>query len=254
MPTILPEMSDAAWDYVAEEPGAEEQWSMVWTQADLVIGGGGQIIEGAGITVGPPDIYTYPADVQTFFDECTAKGGIVGGTGGVKARLPTTESGYTCWYDDNKKCWDFLTYSKERYMGGNRGCPEQGLVPEQPQVPAVLDGFDGFYQGSETATCSGAGVGPITATEPISFTVEGNQIVDPSGTVGNIDIDRSGNLNWTWSFPYTTVEVSAKFSKDRLTGSTSVAGNITSLTSVDVEGVSFQVSCSGSFTASRVPQ
>jgi hypothetical protein len=32
---------------------------------------------------------------------------VIGGTGGVKAGLPTTEEGYTCWYE-NRDCWDFI--------------------------------------------------------------------------------------------------------------------------------------------------
>jgi hypothetical protein len=90
-----------------------------------------------GISEGEPDTFNVPQDVQTFFNECKGKGGVIGGTGGVKAGLPTTEEGYTCWYQ-NRECWDFLTYSKERYMGGNPGCPEANLVQGAPggQAPA----------------------------------------------------------------------------------------------------------------------
>lgn len=88
----------------------------------------------AGVSQGTPDIFEVPADVQFFFDECHGKGGVITGTGGVKEGLPTTEEGYTCWYQ-NRECWDFLTYSKERYMGGNPKCPTANLI--SPNTGAV---------------------------------------------------------------------------------------------------------------------
>lgn len=99
---------------------------------------GGQAIEGAnqGVTVGA-DVLTprISPRLQIFYNQCQARGGIVGGAGTVKARLPTTESGYTCVYKFNSPnwgenpCWDFLTYSGGRYLGGNTGCPEWNLTP-----------------------------------------------------------------------------------------------------------------------------
>ncbi len=114
-----------------------------------------QNLEGTGVTQGDPDTYEVPEDVQAFFDECTAKGGVIGGTGGVKAGLPTTEEGYTCWYE-NRDCWDFLTYSRERYMGGNPGCPTAGLVGEEVKIPPITGSWNGngeiSFSGSKYCT------------------------------------------------------------------------------------------------------
>lgn len=99
----------------------------------IVFQGDGQVPP-AGITTGAPDTFEVPKDVQDFYDECTGKGGVITGEGGVKERLPTTEEGYTCWYE-NRSCWDFLTYSRERFMGGNPGCPETANLVDRA-VPA----------------------------------------------------------------------------------------------------------------------
>lgn len=146
-----------------------------------------QVPEGPGITQGEPDEYEVTEDVQAFFDECTAKGGVIGGTGGVKAGLPTTEEGYTCWYE-NRDCWDFLTYSRERYMGGNPGCPEAGATAPTPTTSAPdpiigskwtgkLTNEDAWNYGSENK-----GSDLIGAVGEFSFTVAEDGDISGSGT------------------------------------------------------------------------
>jgi hypothetical protein len=113
--------------------------------------------------------------VQAFYDSCGAKGGIVGGTGMVKDRLPTTEGGYTCEYKTDtprngmQKCWDFLTYSGGRYLGGNSGCPEQDIMPQVLEnTKSAVNEMDGTYHYSSNTTCSGDLTGiPLSG----SFTV-----------------------------------------------------------------------------------
>jgi len=57
-------------------------------------------------------------------------GGIVGGANQDKGRLPTTEAGYHCNYQQGaNNCWDYLTYSGGRFMGGDVGCREKNLIP-----------------------------------------------------------------------------------------------------------------------------
>ena len=135
----LPAVIQAAGGYAYSAPEAAQTWSTSWTAADLVIGGGGASVEGTGITLGPPDVFEAGEKAEIFFDNCTFKGGVVGGTGGIKDRLPTTESGYTCWHDENKQCWDYLTYSGDYYVGGSGNCANvppiaPQLAPAQPVV------------------------------------------------------------------------------------------------------------------------
>lgn len=113
----------------AGETGAPPSWPTIE---------GGQAVEAGnrGLTIGT-DVLTPKLSprLQIFYNQCQARGGIVGGAGVVKTRLPTTESGYTCEYKytspnwGENPCWDFLTYSGGRYLGGNTGCPEWNLMP-----------------------------------------------------------------------------------------------------------------------------
>jgi predicted nucleic acid-binding Zn ribbon protein len=156
-------------------------------------------LEGLGvISVGEPALSSSgrtPA-VQQFYDDCQAKGGIVGGSGTVKAGLPTTESGYTCEYKFNTRqngtqpCWDFLTYSGSRYMGGNTGCPAENLLPafDEQKLKALGGEWDGIYDVSGgTIQCSGdfAYTIPIPATQaPVSNNIV-TTTAGPMPIVGN---------------------------------------------------------------------
>ena len=182
-----------------------------------------------GITTGEPDEYVVTEDVQQFFDECTGKGGIITGKGGVKERLPTTEEGYTCWYQD-RDCWDFLTYSKERFMGGNPGCPEANLVdkvvpvskptpvptPVPQPTPApktdptpipVIEEMVIIPSANElVGTWSGSGVLSFTGSLYCnSYTIDWSSVVTKiseervSGQVYDGEGDMVGTLVGTWS-------------------------------------------------------
>ncbi len=133
------EIAASAVGFVGREAGAEDAWDNGWHNAEAM----GKISEGEpaiGVTEHSPT-------VQAFYDGCKAKGGIVGGSGKHMARMPTTEAGYKCEYKTDSPtfgkgipCWDFLTYSGGRYLGGNAGCLEKNLVPvvaaPAPAAPA----------------------------------------------------------------------------------------------------------------------
>lgn len=122
------EITASAIGFVEQQPGAEEAWNGAWHNAEAM----GKIFESEpaiGVTEHSPT-------VQAFYGGCKAKGGLVGGSGMAMARMPTTQGGYKCEYKTDSPhfgkgilCWDVLTYSGGRYMGGNSGCPEYGLIP-----------------------------------------------------------------------------------------------------------------------------
>lgn len=145
--------------------------------------------------------------VQAFYNDCKGKGGIVGGAGTVKSGLPTTESGYTCEFKikDNGgasvPCWDFMTYSGGRYMGGNNGCQEENLVPKiddqtMKDKTAGLGGrWDGVYSLSGTTIkCSGDFAYAIPV--PAVTTMVRNNIM--SSTQGPLPIN-GNTVVWTMS-------------------------------------------------------
>lgn len=122
------EIAASAIGFAEAEHGAEGAWNGAWHNAEAM----------GGISEGEPAIGVteHSPTVQAFYDGCKAKGGIVGGSGKHMARVPTTQGGYKCEYKTdspsfgtNIPCWDFLTYSGGRYMGGNAGCLEKNLVP-----------------------------------------------------------------------------------------------------------------------------
>jgi len=124
------EIEASAIGFTAAQEGATEAWDGAWHNAEAM----------GGISVGEPviGITEHSPRVQAFYDSCGARGGIVGGSGQAMARVPTTEGGYRCEYKQNgNSCWDLLTYSGGRYMGGNSGCPEENLVPVAPAEEAI---------------------------------------------------------------------------------------------------------------------
>jgi len=132
----LPPMFVAAGGYAYSAPDAVADWNKSWTANELVIGGGGapiagtDVLTGTGITIPPPDTFNVGRRAGTFFGDCVARGGVIGGTGGIKEGLPTTEGGYTCWYGEGNACWEYLTFSGEFFEGGS--CEEEEAT-EEPQ-------------------------------------------------------------------------------------------------------------------------
>jgi hypothetical protein len=137
--------------------------------------------------------------VQKFYDDCTAHGGTVSNAGMAKSRLPTTEFGYTCGFEnsDGKECWAYLTYSGGQYMGGNPGCPEQNLLPNtaEEQAKAGKSGkWDGHYIGMLNMNCRFTLPDRPYASQSfqMDFSVVNNVTYD--STVGAyVIIDNNGN-------------------------------------------------------------
>ena len=154
---------------------AEKKWADGW-----------HYLEGNGIiTETPKNENGRTPAVQAFFDECTARGGIVGGANQNKGRLPTTEFGYHCGYKNSagNECWDYLTYSGGRYLGGNSGCQEKNLLPNigEEQYKKNQGGrWDGHYTGSFAIKCTtNVPERPSFATQaPMDFTVINNVTYD----------------------------------------------------------------------------
>jgi len=141
---VLPALAIAATDIATGGPVTAQAWTQTWTAADLVIGAGGPPVADftstaarLGITLGEPDVYKIAPTTKAFFDNCSGKGGVIGGTGGIKAGLPTTESGFTCWHDDSKECWDYLTFSGDLFFGGSGNCQQKELKIEVPKEEPV---------------------------------------------------------------------------------------------------------------------
>lgn len=168
----LQEIEASAVGFAQGDKKAKDSWDGTWHN-----------LEGIGVTVGQPSNNTannnttgYSPSVQNFYNGCQGKGGVVGGAGVVKSNLPTSESGYTCEYKVKDKngadipCWDFLTYSGGRYMGGNTGCEQKNLLPpvdakkQEEKVAAAGGKWDGIYSTpAGTINC----VGDFSQTIPI---------------------------------------------------------------------------------------
>jgi hypothetical protein len=168
---------------------AGSDWSDGWHQ-----------LEGLGvISTGEPTSAEHSPTVQAFYDDCAAKGGTVGGAGLAKSRLPTSEFGYTCDFKINNnstQCWDFLTYSGGRYMGGENGCEEKNLLPNiaEGEAKGKTGGrWDGHYTGPLSGTCQTTVPGKPTYSDTfgMDFTVVNNVTFD-SAVNTYVSINDSG--------------------------------------------------------------
>ena len=219
-PVSFNKIMHAAVEYASAQPGAEEQWDKEWTSDQLKVDlpETGQYVETqGGVYNGEPNLPPQLSRTEKIFiDECKAKGGTTGGTGGVYARMPTTESGMACRHGNG--CWDYLTRTSRRYGGGNLGCPEENLLPPPPpptatprpptQVPTQKPedpqdpqnpqdpqdpqnppnaSWDGEYSVSMSGDCSGYGIPSGAST----YTVRNNRVYSYSES--SAGIDSSGN-------------------------------------------------------------
>ena len=120
------EIEASAVGFVEDKPNAQKEWETAWHDLEAM----GEVAPAEETTKATPE---HSPRVQAFYDTCNAKGSSVGGANQNKGRLPTTESGYHCNYKQGvNNCWDFLTYSGGRFMGGDVGCKELNLVPIAP--------------------------------------------------------------------------------------------------------------------------
>lgn len=228
----LSRVVSSAWNYLAQDPSAAQQWSDAWATAPSFIQPGGQPIGGVGITPGEP-VEPTGGPPRWFSEQCAAKGGILGGQGGVMTGLPTTESGWTCWYGppapgrQERVCWDLLTYSGGRYMGDNPGCPVLGLVAPAPAPPAQPPGpaqpprvasWDGVYEGESTCLHP-EGPKEMLLSGPIRFEVQRNVV-----TLGNFRavVDSSGRGSITEPGELGNDSLVLQFSRSSVTGEVTV--------------------------------
>lgn len=263
---IIPGVYRSALGYSVGDPVAEQSWTDSWDEASPGLEEAGYPVGGVGLHQGEPDQPAVSDRLQDFYDECKAKGGTINSSG-VKERLPTTESGYTCKYGDNEGCWDFLTYSYRRFMGGNRGCPEQGLVPEvKPSlIDSILDpirdlnpfnGGDSKYKWDGTYTVSTTGGScnvpyvNYTTLSPYSYevVVKHNQIV--TAGYDNIPIDENGRASINFSVTESGITVNYTdtmvFSENgTVSGSFHVSGGGAPT------GIYVSVTCQGTYTGRR---
>lgn len=259
----------SALGYAIGEKDAGTSWDNSWKDAAPLIEASGHPISGTGITQGSQEKPKYPPAVQAFIDECGAKGGIIGGTGTVKERMPTTEDGRTCKYQNNA-CWDMLTYSGGRYMGGNPGCKEEGLLPKvapvqeppanpnnnngngPPVIPRVSS-WDGTYSINANVGCNVPGIyssGLLPSATRI--TVKGNRVFDAQG--GSYPIDSSGQARMVININSSGISVQATqtYAFYQSGGQAQVKGNITVSGGGSVQGQGFSLNCSGSYSGQRV--
>ncbi|MBI5654543.1 hypothetical protein HZC53_02760 [Candidatus Uhrbacteria bacterium] len=217
--SLVHEIQATAIQLAAGNPKAPDKWNQGWHQMEDI----------GAIAYGTPDRpnATAPA-TQVFIDACHAKGGVVGGTGGVKTGLPTTESGWSCEFkikDPDRvsdiPCWDLLTYSGGRYMGGNNGCEQLNLMPQLDaaalQRGGAQTGVNADYAfGTGTITCSGdfsqtidlpSGVVSIrngivqTTAGPIPL--NGNSAVYPVSSGQQVGEDGFASINELDTFTFT---------------------------------------------------
>lgn len=268
----IKKMAQGVWrsalGYTVGEKGANSSWDNAWKDAAPLIEVSGYSIGGTGITQGNEEKPKYPPAVQTFISDCGAKGGTIGGTGTVKERMPTTEDGRTCQYQGGA-CWDMLTYSGGRYMGGNPGCEERGLFPKittaqepstdpnnndgnSPKAPRVSS-WDGVYSVNANVGCNVPGIYSSGLLPSASqFTVKGNRVFDAQG--GSYSINSSGQARMVVSVSYSGVSIQAvqTYAFYQSGGQAAVKGNITVSGGGAVEGRSFSLNCSGSYSGQRV--
>lgn len=183
----------SAIGFAQGNPNAKNGWDNGWhnLEGTGVISSGGSTQSASGHT----------PTVQKFYDDCTAHGGTVGNSSVGKSRLPTTEFGYTCGYKnkDSKDCWDYLTYSGGRYMGGSPGCEEKNLLSNnaEEQAKAGKGGkWDGHYTGTISLNCRTTLPDKPTASQsfPMDFPVVNNVTLDTAnGVNAYVIIDNSGN-------------------------------------------------------------
>ncbi|MFA5786935.1 MAG: hypothetical protein WDA71_08155 [Actinomycetota bacterium] len=193
----------SAYGYRAEEAATTETWNESWQQFEDITG---YPIGGVGITPGTPEERP-PSALDEFWAECKAKGGRAATTS-VKTRLPTTEGGWTCEYPSGANtCWDFMTYSGGRYMGGNGGCPEMNLVPRVITGPWAIFGgggsqtWDGVYSFNVSAMrCTGMFAGASYPSIPGgSLQVKNNRVQAPGFNGGAIDSGGQATLTMSVS-------------------------------------------------------
>ncbi|MCX6810455.1 MAG: zinc ribbon domain-containing protein [Candidatus Berkelbacteria bacterium] len=268
----LPPTWQSAHRYSVGDGDARTAWNNAWDDMLKTISiDNGYNTGGAGITQGSDPKAVSPME-QAFNDECAAKGGKTGGASGVKDRLPTTLSaGWNCNYPNGSQtCWDYLTTSGQRFMGGNNGCPEQGLLPKPYTAPTWIPNFGGggnnggggtitptwngnYHVTYSTMSCNlgtSLGYGSMFNAAGFSDTVvvSGNKVKNFDGTTSQID--SAGNATFVYSMNYGGVG-GIKFTAIYHFSGSSVSGKISMVVNAYTEGGTGTVTCSETFSGSK---
>lgn len=257
-------LSQAARNYSVGTPDAAKEWGDGWNNLlNTIKIDNGYNLEGMGVIKdGKTTTQTSPME-QAFNEECKAKGGTTGGTGGVKDRLPMTLSAgsLNCDYKDSgRACWDTMTPTGQRFMGGENGCPEENLLPKPAPAPTNNGGNNNktTWNGTYNVTYSSAHCNLATSIGYSSiFDVAGlsDKIVVSGNRVQNADgstsaISSSGKANFSWSYNYAgtgTVKLTQTFN---FSGN-SVSGQVSFSANAFAEGGTGTVTCSESFSGSK---
>lgn len=265
--------------YAEAQPGADEQWNQVTADQLKVPTNQGQYTDTkGGVYNGEPNLPPQLSQAEkNFVDQCKAKGGTTGGTGGVYARMPTTETGIACHHGNS--CWDYLTRTSRRYSGGNQGCPEDNLLPppppptaapkptrkpaqppERPQEPGQPTqppqqpgqptqpppqnvSWDGVYNVRQSGSCGASGLGDIySGISSDTITVQNNRVSVPNW--GSATINSSGDAQLSYNMSYSGVGVSGRqtFHFYNSGGRAAVQGTM----NMSAAGVGCQINFSGS--------
>jgi len=276
---LVGKIRHAAVEYAAAQPGADEQWNQVTTDQLKVPTDQGQYIDApGGVYNGEPNLPPQLSRAEAaFVDECKARGGTTGGTGGVYSRMPTTQTGIACHHGNG--CWDYLTRSSGRYSGGNPGCPEENLLPppppptatprpptraptrrpaqptQQPQQPGQPTqppnnpqnppsaSWDGVYSIRQSGSCGTSELGTIfSGIFSDTITVRNNRVSVPNW--GSATISSSGEAQLSYNMSYSGVNVSGRqtFHFYNSGGRPAVQGTM----NISTVGVGCQINFSGS--------
>jgi len=221
----IDDLYQSAYDYVLNKDKTAAAWTKAWnktlndTELTLAI-----TVE----TAAGKEQAKYTPTVQTFVDDCYAKGGAINNTKPESNQLPTGESGYRCDYKSGtNNCWDWLTYTGSSYTGGGNGCLEINLIPKDiasstkennikltslsvqwQKQEAVLQAsakpnlsqikWDGTYSESGTLKCVCA-IPDFPSSIPVNddIKVVNNAVVDSTGKTAPINSQGQARLDST---------------------------------------------------------
>jgi len=260
---LIKNLSQAARNYSVGTPDSAKEWKGGWDEMLKVITiENGYNLEGMGVIQnGEVKQQTSPME-QAFNDDCKAKGGTTGGTGGVKDRLPTTLTAGTlnCDYKDSgRTCWDVMTRTGQRFMGGENGCTEQNLLPKPapvPEPPTPVEptaSWDGTYHVAySTMTCNtnvSTGYSQMFNSAGFNDTivVSGNRVRNFDGSTSQIDSAGNATYVSTTSYSMASLRYTTTY---HLSGS-GISGRITMVVGASYGGASSSVNCSETFSGSK---
>ncbi len=114
--------------YCGYKQGHDNCWRYLTVSGDRYSGG----------DVGCQEEYV-PLDEQLFRDDCYAFAGSIGGANQIVDRLPTTERGTYCGFKRGQdSCWRYLTASGRYFAGGEGGCVNINLLPQNVGIALPL--------------------------------------------------------------------------------------------------------------------